>query len=267
MEHANEMIKLGEDAQAVVSYIINYYCEHSISNNTADVKQLYMKLNQIYNTPKKKRNAEIAENVSKMSSMFKSSSQVNYLKKIGDVSITDIETILANNEHIDEADKLVGQIKVFYQEEKITYDMFRILYSIIAEENRKNVLRLVLFVCTKKTLQIEPIEYLELPQSLPKDIVWYMWFILLAKAKAKDKQVYNYVHIHMQLYTLAWSKKNKDQRINLIAHLFNLVYSSNPLKYIHHETPNKGTPTPNESISFIQCITYINKDLIQQVEE
>lgn len=272
------LVQSGEDVNDIIYFMVDHYSCHALSCNTDIVKKIYMKLHHLHKLPKKKQRNVAMKQLSDIASTLnhKKSKNTKYAEKIGNVSTTDIEIILSSHEHIGDFTKndMLGALKTLIDQEKITYDMMRLLSCLVSdmiECNKREVLKLVMYLCNQKALKIGSIDYTELTQmaiSIPnkRDIVWYLWHLLIIKSKSLSPSISVFVKYHFQLYSLLWTKKSKPMRINLLYHVFALLSSMNVDKYIIKETVTDDIITSDMTFDYLNCYTSFNKDLAETLE-
>jgi hypothetical protein len=238
-----------------------------------------MKLSHFHQLPKKKQRDVAMKQFSDIAITLnlKKTKNTRYMEKIGVVSHTDIETILSNHEHVadfSQNDMLIA-LKSLLDQEKVTYDMMRLLSCLIGsmvECNKRDVLKLLLFLCNQKNLKINSIEYVELTKVNVsainrRDIVWYLWYFLIIKSRSLSPSVQTFVKAHFQLYSLAWTKKCKPMRLNMLCHVYALLSSSNVDKYITKETAvSHGGESASHGFEYLNCYTVFNKELADTLE-
>jgi len=275
------LVECGEDMNNIVYFMIDYYSGHALSCDTDTINTLYMKLSHLHQLPKKKQRDVAMKQFTDIAITLnqKKSKKTNYMDKIGGViPQNDIETMLSNHEHVTDftQNDMLGALKSLLDQEKITYDMMRLMSCLIENMmdcNKRNVLKMLIFLCNQKNLKIGNIDYIELTQANvstinKRDIVWYLWYFIIIKSKLHSSSVQSFVKAHFQLYSLSWSKKNKPLRMNMLCHVYALLSSSNVEKYIIQESSSSSRNNNEQTLSFefLNCYTVFNKDLADTLE-
>jgi hypothetical protein len=190
--------------------------------------------------PKKKNDNTISSmiQISKLLAQNSSSKRIAYFnpQKAFDMDLANnIEAFILN---MDSSSTNFSELLVFIDNLPLEiYNVFKALSFSIKTHNKKQVINLLNYLLNKKVC-LEPLNNVEFKyiKSCKSDIVWYLWHLLTLHAQSKDStsktRMKDYININMNLFTLAYQKKYRDQRLNILFYTFLIVTSKNWSKYI-----------------------------------
>lgn len=104
-----------------------------------------------------------------------------------------------------------------------------LLFYLLKKKDLKCILQLCSYLLTSHDYFIDELtfpEVKEVPKSYRKDIVWYLWKVLVVHAERLNSvnkayhDLYSYVLSAARLFALTFAKKTRLHRVNLLLHCF-----------------------------------------------
>ena len=230
----------------IQAFFIEYFSNFALSYNMNTLEQFHKLLSTM---PKKKNDNTISSmiQISKLLAQNSSTKRIAYFnpQKAFDMDLANnIEAFILN---MDSSSTNFSELLIFIDNLPLDiYNVFKALSFSIKTHNKKQVINLLNYLLNKK-ICVEPLNILEFKyiKSCKSDIVWYLWHLLTLHAQSKD-----YININMNLFTLAYQKKYRDQRLNILFYTFLIVTSKNWSKYIvPSNKPASKTPVVSQIIT------------------
>jgi len=223
----------------LLTFLISEYSNNHISSNILELDFLVDQINFI--------NGFSGKNVCYNNSFQKALCElvifIATLRKqtckllLPNVSFHDVEPLLQKFGHVCFDD--INDVFV----NKVSNELFKFLniFYFFLRKNHLQYIRLIIsYLLFAKQYSLDDIDYHEIhdiTKSLRKDIIWYLWKVILifVEKNVDDLSIKKYVFQALRLYTIMSSKKTKVPRINLLLYcivvLYNRKVKERPINY------------------------------------
>lgn len=260
-------IQSAESTNLVV-FFIDFFIENILSNNLFIIDLVSKKLRVLISIPKKNicSSPIFLSEVSELITIFIECNESNKVNTIEEYDISTIEALISNF-----GKKRYSELDFLNEQGKVTSDMFKILNILfykIRHHEKKEVLGIVSWLLTLKTLAIDEISYDEIKhiKCMKNDIIWYIWKIALIYAKDCD-----FVKHYLNIFTTLYQKKYRQSRLHILYHVLMSISNkktifNESIKYQHSSAMQNVDAENEPDTSYLKCYTQFDKELANAVK-
>lgn len=260
----------------LLSFFIEFYANHCISGNLHFIDSLNAKLHALskYNKHNEK-SAELLQKICELLHKHCSEKNMftNFIKQNMQLNMdmASLELILQSSKNFTAA-KYLEDIN-----DGISHNMFKILTYISKLKSKTELVKIIHYLLNENRISADTIKCDEMfadkkiKQADKKDIIWYIWFVLLYNTDVSDDmKILSY--LNYSIFCLKYKKADRMLRKNIIIYLFIIQNSRNAEKYIqrsrrlqhHHHHRSKTDEAPLD-IEYLKVLTYADNNLKNEI--
>lgn len=286
MNQLKETILLGSNTYHIddtltipdlLSFFIEFYANHCISGNLHFIDSLNAKLYALskYNKHNEK-SAELLQKICEL--LHKHCSDKNMFTKFIkqnmqlNMDMASLEVILQSSK--DFTATYLEDIK-----DGISHNMFKILTYLSKLKSKTELVKMIHYLLNENRISVDTIKCDEMfadkkiKQADKKDIIWYIWFVLLYNTDvSSDMKIL--ANLNYSIFCLKYKKADRMLRKNIVIYLFIIQNSKNADKYIqrsrrlqHQHNKTDMIDDVPQDIEYLRVLTYVDNDLKNEIIE
>jgi hypothetical protein len=253
----------------ITSFYIEFYSTYCLSGDINFIDALYIKLNSLNKF--KKQNDKFYTLCNEINMLlyknYKENNTYNkFISKYNSLQINQLEVILQtfNLDRIKEPSYMVNIKNI------VSPNMYKILMHLKHEKSKTHIIQLINYLLNETRLVVNAINIesmfstVKMSLSNKKDIVWYIWYILLYEDDF-HKDFKSLINLNFNLFCINFQKTNRINRKNILIYLFIIGASSNINKYIKNTYDVQHNT--EEDYDYLKIITYSDTNLTEQIEK
>lgn len=210
------------EVKLLINHLITIFSSYKISSNIADIEKLLEMITNTVNAPKKNilHNPTFQRGICEITlliGLIQSKDKLDLLKT--NIKYTDSIEPLMYSYGNKEFDSLKSMSS------KVSAEVFKLLninMYLLKKRALKPLMYLTSYLIACKEYSVDEIDFIEISNIKKvnkKEIIWYLWKILLIhsdQVSDKNPDILKYVRVSLELFKLSYKKTERLLRINLL---------------------------------------------------